>query len=408
VVRVLTLCRHRIALELRTVTGAAPLTPHRKRTPRRWTVLMPVLGLIALGLCGLVLLGLGTTRIGPLPVLVGAVAALVPVGPVVGAYLWVDRWEPEPAKLLLLAFAWGACGATLSSLLFNSTAEVIGDLISKGSGNLVAGLFSAPLVEEAAKGAFLIGLLLWRRQEFDGVVDGIVYAGFTAAGFAFTENIYYFAKVFSASGIGSMSSGVIALFLLRGVLGPFAHPLFTSMTGIGVGIAARTERPRVRVLAPLAGYVVAAVLHSLWNLSTSLGSGATFIDVYFLVMVPVFGGMVWLVVWQRRREQRVVLAELPEMARRRWIAASEVDLLASLPGRRKWRRQARRRSGDHAARAVAAYQVAATELAFLRHRMSADAEDTELHDRLVTTLLAARARAVQQPNRPVQDGDPVA
>lgn len=37
-------------------------TPARKRVDQqRWTVLLPVLGLIALGVCGLVLLGLGTS-----------------------------------------------------------------------------------------------------------------------------------------------------------------------------------------------------------------------------------------------------------------------------------------------------------------------------------------------------------
>ncbi|WP_223198783.1 PrsW family intramembrane metalloprotease [Solihabitans fulvus] len=360
-------------------------------------MLAPLFGLIALGLCALVLLGLGTTKIGAVPVLVGAVAALVPVGPVIGAYLWVDRWEPEPAKLLLLAFVWGGSGAALSSLLFNSTAEVIGDLISSGNGNVVAAVFSAPLIEEAAKGAFLVGLLLWRRQEFDGMVDGIVYAGFTAAGFAFTENIYYFARVFSASGLGGMSSGVVALFLLRGVLGPFAHPMFTSMTGIGVGIAARTGNRKIAVLAPLLGYLGAVALHSLWNVSTTLGSGSTFINLYFLVMVPVFAGMVLLVVWQRRREQRVVAGQLPAMADHRWIAFSEVPLLSSLPGRRDWRRAVRRKSGEHAARAVAAYQVAATELAFLRHRIAEGGTAADLeqrHEQLLGALLAARSAAV--------------
>jgi RsiW-degrading membrane proteinase PrsW (M82 family) len=375
--------------------------PSRKRIEqRRWTVLLPVFGLIALALCGLVLLGLGTTKIGPLPILVGAAAALLPVGPLIGAYLWIDRWEPEPAKILLVAFAWGACGATISSLVFNQTAQVIGELISEGNGTNFAAVVGAPVVEEAAKGAFLVVLYLRRRAEFDGVVDGIVYAGIVATGFAFTENIYYFARVFSEGGLGGLSSGVVALFILRGVLAPFAHPLFTSMTGIGIGIAVMTSRKTLRVVMPVLGYLGAVGLHSLWNFSTTVGTGSTFINLYFLIMVPIFVGMVLLVVWQRRREQRVVASQLPEMATNRWIAMSEVPLLASLPGRRNWRRAVRRKAGEDAARAVTGYQQAATELAFLRYRMSQGSAGTDAaarHEHLLAGLLAAREAAVNAP-----------
>ncbi|GAA1351922.1 PrsW family intramembrane metalloprotease [Saccharothrix algeriensis] len=376
-------------------------SPARERAnQRRWTVLLPVVGLIGLGVCGLVLLGLGTSRIGAGPILVGAVAALVPVVAVLSAFLWVDRWEPEPAKILLLAFAWGACGATITSLVFNQTAHVLGELINDGDGSTFAAVVGAPIVEEATKAAFVIALFLRRRDEFDGVVDGIVYAGVTAAGFAYTENIYYFARVFVDSGFGDLSSGVVALFVLRGVLSPFAHPLFTAMTGIGVGIASMTANRKLRVVAPVLGYLGAAGLHSLWNFSTTVGTGTTFINLYFLIMVPLFAGMVWLVVWQRRREQRIVAGQLPEMAARRWIAASEVTLLASLQGRRRWRRAVRRKVGDQAARAVAGYQVAATELAFLRHRMeqgTAGADAGERHSALLEALVAARQAAVDAP-----------
>ncbi|WP_158848193.1 PrsW family intramembrane metalloprotease [Saccharothrix deserti] len=376
-------------------------TPARKRVDQhRWTVLLPVVGLIALGVSGLVLLGLGTSKIGLLPILVGALAALLPVLAVIGAYLWIDRWEPEPAKILLLAFIWGACGATITSLVFNQTAHVLGQLIDGGDGSTFAAVIGAPITEEAAKAAFIVVLFLRRRQEFDGVVDGVVYAGVTAAGFAFTENIWYFARVFSDSGFGDLSSGVIALFILRGVLSPFAHPLFTSMTGIGIGIAAMTANRKLRVVAPVLGYLAAAGLHSLWNFSTTVGTGSTFINLYFLIMVPIFAGMVSMVVWQRRREQRIVAGQLPTMAANKWIASSEVTLLASLQGRSRWRRLVRRKAGDEAAKAVAGYQVAATELAFLRHRIengTAGQDAEERHTKLLEALIAARQAAVDAP-----------
>jgi RsiW-degrading membrane proteinase PrsW (M82 family) len=369
----------------------------RARRPRRITVLLPVLGLIVLALCGLFLFGLATARVGVLAVAIGVLAALVPVAVVVAGFLWVDRWEPEPANLLLLAFAWGACIATVTALLINSTAEAVGDeLLGTGGGSTLAALVSAPIVEEAAKGAFVL-LVLWRRYgEFDGVVDGVVYAGFSAAGFAFTENIYYFGRAFAEHGLGDGTNpGVLAAFFLRGVLSPFTHPLFAVLTGIGIGIAARTPSKLMRFLAPVAGYLSAVCLHALWNSAALLGGSKTFLTVYFLVMVPLFLAVLYLVVLQRRREQRIIAAALPKMAAARWIAPSEVELLASLPGRRAWRKQAKQQSGRAAAKAVGAYQAAVTELAFLERRQLRTDSDRERQAELLSTLKAARAEATR-------------
>ncbi len=316
---------------------------------------------------------------------------------VVAGFLWVDRWEPEPAKLLLIAFAWGACIATVTALLINTGAEAFGDLLlGGGNGSKVSALVSAPLVEEAAKGVFVL-LIFWRRkEEFDGIVDGVVYAGFAAAGFAFTENIYYFGRAFADHGFGNgTSAGVVAAFLVRGVLSPFTHPLFTVMTGIGFGVAARTTQRWLRIFAPIAGYLAGVCLHVLWNAAATLNGGKSFLTLYFLVILPLLIGAIYVIVLQRRREQRIVTAALPRMAAARWIAPSEVDLLASLAGRRAWRRQARRESGRAAAKAVGRYQASVTELAFLRRGGIRTDDERRRQDELLQALHSARADAVR-------------
>jgi RsiW-degrading membrane proteinase PrsW (M82 family) len=365
------------------------------------TVLLPVIGLVVLAGCGLALLAISTARVGITAELVGVAVALLPVGPVVAAFLWVDRWEPEPAKLLWLAFGWGACVATITALLINNTAEAVGDLLlGKGNGDKVGAIVSAPLFEEAAKGAFVLAVLLRLRNEFDGVIDGIVYAGFVAAGFAFMENIYYFGRAFAEHGLGGTTTpGVVTAFILRGVLSPFTHPLFTCMIGAGIGVAARTPKPRVRVLAPVGGYLAAVVLHALWNGSATLGDGHTFLNVYFLVMVPIFLVGVGFVHWHRRREQKIISAALPDMVAQHLIAASEMERLSSLMGRRAWRAETRKRHGRAAAMAIADYQDSVSELAFLRHALElgtagSDAAQQEL--RLVTLLADARRVAMER------------
>jgi RsiW-degrading membrane proteinase PrsW (M82 family) len=244
-----------------TTRGYGPVpTPVQQR---RW-VLAPVVGLVVLAICGLVVLGIVRSSVGTAGVLVGTLCALLPVGPVVATFLWVDRWEPEPPRLLLFAFLWGACFATLTALVVNSSAAAVIDSLV-GGGDVVGAVVVAPIVEEAVKGAFVVGLLLFRFREFDGVVDGVVYAGLVAAGFAFTENILYIGRAFSEDQMAGQSGAVLGVLLLRGLFSPFAHPLFTAMIGIGAGIAARSPRIGVRVAAVAIGYVLAVGLHALWN-----------------------------------------------------------------------------------------------------------------------------------------------
>jgi RsiW-degrading membrane proteinase PrsW (M82 family) len=383
------------------VTQATRIVPLPTQGRQRRGVLAPVVGLIALGVCGLLVLGIVGSSVGVGGALLGALCALLPVGPVVATFLWIDRWEPEPPRTLLVAFLWGACFAALSALLINSSAALMADqVLGRGSGDVVGAIAVAPVVEEAVKGLFLVGMLVFRRREFDGVVDGVVYAGLVAAGFAFTENILYFGRAFVEDAVVGQAGGVLAILVLRGVLSPFAHPLFTAMIGIGAGIASRSRSVAGRVVAVALGYVLAVVLHALWNTSATVLGGGGFLLVYGFVMVPLFVALIVIVVWQRRREQRTVIAQLPGFARAGWIAPSEVPLLSSLAGRRGWRAAVRRRSGKQVAKAVADYQSAITDLAFLRSRMARGAVGDSgrfWHDQALDAVIKARAKAVGHP-----------
>jgi RsiW-degrading membrane proteinase PrsW (M82 family) len=378
-------------------TWQGPLpTPQRQRRG----VLAPVVGAMVLGICGLLAVGLGGSGLGTGGVVVGALCALLPVGPVVATFLWLDRWEPEPPRLLLLAFAWGAGVATLTALLVNTGGELIAaQLIGEGRADAIATVVVAPIAEEAVKGVFLIGLLVFNRREFDGVVDGVVYAGLVAAGFAFTENILYFGAAFVEDAMSGASSTLISTFVLRGLLGPFAHPLFTAMTGIACGIAAQSRNGTLRIAVVAVGYVAAVGLHMLWNGAASLGNDQWY-TIYGSVMVPLFLALIGLLLWQRRREQRIVAAQLPEFAKAGWIAPSEVALLSSLAGRRGWQRAVRARSGKAVAKAVVEYQAAVTELAFLRNKMARGAVQASgplWHEEAVAALYRARLQAVGHP-----------
>jgi protease PrsW len=193
--------------------------------------------------------------------------ALVPLPILFRLVLWLDRFEPEPLKALAFTFAWGATFACLVALVVNSVGQaVVSDSLGEEAGMLYGGSISAPVVEESAKGLALL-LVLRTRRLIDGVLDGIVYGAMVGLGFAFTENVFYYAQGAAEQGV----EGAVGTFVLRGLMSPLAHPLFTASIGIGIGLAVAARGRPLRILAPLAGLGVAMALHALWNTAAATG-----------------------------------------------------------------------------------------------------------------------------------------
>jgi len=284
---------------------------------------------------------------------------------VIASFLWLDRYEPEPVRLLVLGFGWGALVATAAALVLQLLDQFVLGTPDSWTGTLVA-----PVTEEAAKGAFIF-LLVWsRRHVIDGVLDGIVYAGVVGVGFAFTENILYLGGAYMGTdgpGTGGLGSAT-ALFVVRGVFSPFAHPLFTSFTGIGIGVSVVARTRRWRLLAPVLGYLAAVTAHASWNGSTFLAGGRGFVLTYVFAMVPAFLLLAGFALWARHREGRMLTRSLSDAADRGLLDRREVPWLVRLPARRACRRHARSYGGRVAERAMREYQQQAIELGFLHDR----------------------------------------
>ena len=300
------------------------------RGRRQWArggllVLIPVL-MAGAGIAVLVYLGV---HIGVQALTVGAVAAMIPVPVLVACFLWLDRYEPEPIKYLAVCLCWGATVAAGLALVLNQTAVKVIHLPLA-----VVAVATAPLAEESMKALGPLLLFLLRPSAFSGVVDGIVYCGLSATGFAMLENILYLGGYGYAAGAdrGGVAGGVaqvIGIFFVRIALSGFAHPLFTAMTGIGLGVAARSGSKKVRILAPIAGWLTAMLLHGSWNLMAELASHTKqyliLLYGYFAVMMPIFLGMVGFALWLRSWEGRLTQRMLPDYVRAGWLSPPEVD-----------------------------------------------------------------------------------
>jgi protease PrsW len=352
--------------------AAAPPTPKRADW-RRMLFLGSITAFIALS--GLAVIGFLGWRIGPLGTLIGIVAAILPVPLLVYCFLWLDRYEPEPVRYLVFCFAWGAFVATGIAILVNTLSARLFERI--GVPHSIVIVFVAPFIEETMKASGPVLLFLVRRKAFSGIIDSIVYCGLAATGFAMAENILYlggysYTRFADEYGPLAGAQAVILTFFFRIVLTGFAHPLFTSMTAIGLGVAARSADRRVRWLAPLAGLIVAMMMHGSWNLMAVVAdakSPLVLLYGYFAVMVPIFLGMLGFTLWLRASEGRLVERVLADYARAGWFSPPEVASLGTLTRRLAARRWAKRVAADAGAKAMRGYQFDATRLALLRDGM---------------------------------------
>jgi RsiW-degrading membrane proteinase PrsW (M82 family) len=348
---------------------------------------LAALGVIVLLLAGLLTLLVIGVEVGPVALVTGLVLAVLPVPIYVGLALFVDRFEPEPPQLLAWAFFWGATGATLIALIVNSAGQLfVGSTFGSAVGELYGASLSAPVVEEGSKAIVLLAIYRWRRAEFDGVLDGIVYAAMVGLGFAFTENILYYGRTALEGGVP-----LAAVFFVRGVLAPFAHPVFTALTGVGLGFAALRPGLSRRVL-PVVGLLGAMILHSLWNTSAGVGGGLGFLTVYVVVMLPVFLGLIGVAIGALLRERRVLREYLqPELASG-FLTREDLAVLSSLRERRRALRGAKRQ-GPAARRDRKELHHAATELAFVRRHVARRRQE---HDEDLAQREAAYAARLEE------------
>lgn len=317
-----------------------------------------------LGLLVLLVIGIET---GPIGLILGLLAAMIPVPLYVVLVLWIDRYEGEPLWMLSTAFFWGALVAAFFAFLFNTIFGATVSMLAQdpNAGEASAAVISAPIVEEIGKSLILFIFFFAKKDEFDGIVDGIVYASMAGLGFAMTENILYYGNAAAQSG-GILTATVI----VRGFFAPFSHPLFTSLAGIGLGLARQSNNTAVKLVTPIVGLLMAIFMHSLWNASAVLGGGAAFFLIYIVVMVPAFLIVLVVIALSLRREGQVVRQFLVTDIEGGLFTREEYERLGSIGGRMGSSFDALSRTGMKGWRTRRRFNQLASELAFHRSRVS--------------------------------------
>jgi RsiW-degrading membrane proteinase PrsW (M82 family) len=313
----------------------------------------------------------------------------------------LDRNEKEPWRLVLVAAAWGAIVATSMVIWGESLWSAIAErTLVPGPGLDASTAFSAGLLEELAKGVAVLLLFLVMRNEFDDVVDGIVYGAAVGLGFNFMESIAYMNNlyaIFSPEGVGGFAAGF--QWYARQVLGLFfGHATYTALIGAGIGIARQLPDRRQKVIAIASGFLIAIAAHFSWDAWLALfpieASTLGLVEIHLRTLVmtgPFTAAVIALLLSGIYYEGRGLADQFRKEAAEGAgaILPAEVAILASPWQRLSQRRRALSKGGLRAYFRLARLQTAQLDLAMERwHRERQEIEtpleaEGELRQRVI-------------------------
>ena len=298
--------------------------------------------------------------------LVSIAAGVLPTAAYVLIVWRIDRYEKEPMRLLAAAFLWGALPAVILAVVVEQLLGLPFTALAAPFDQLISASLIAPPAEEFVKALALLGLFRLAHYEFDGVLDGIIYGSLIGFGFAMTENILYFLG--SQTDLRSWSTVVVGRALAFG----FNHAMFTSLTGIGLGLARYVRsvaRRRLLIVVGVGAATTAHFFHNFFLSTDSLCLLSLLLDWLGVLVVLVIVVLTW------RRERGWIEAQLAEEVE--WGVISRRQLEAVTSRRRRWAMAwgALGTSGWQEARLQRSLAQSATELAFKKHQREAMGEE---------------------------------
>ena len=232
------------------------------------------------------------------------------LGPVTGVLWAIDH---DPSEVLTLqrvvtAFAVGGILGVLAASLLESWL-----LPAAGPFQYLA----VGLIEELVKGLALLAIC-WRLARFV-TRDGFVLGAAVGFGFAaFESSGYALVSLLTPQGFSLL--GVVETEVLRGLLAPVGHGLWTAILG-GAIFSAASQRGRIRVTWLVAGaYLLVSVLHTLWDSMQGItiallgpaGPIAPYLALYWggLALVAVAGVLVLVIAVLRSNRRRATSPDL--------------------------------------------------------------------------------------------------
>jgi len=269
-------------------------------------------GLVLWAAAVLVTFTTGNANLVPTIILLGSF--LVPVTFVTYAFGRAD--QVVTAQRIFTAFVYGGVLGVLGASVLEAT------FLRQPTGPADIGV---GLVEEAVKLGAL--WLLARRLPRYTMRDGMVLGAAVGFGFAAFESAgYAFNALFTAGGPSLLN--LVETEVLRGILAPVGHGLWTAILG-GALFAAVGHGRRRRRGAVLGWYAVVALLHALWDASQGIA--------VWLTLLLTGTQLQWLLL-QLGRAPAVTQTQVHLFTALNWSLLALDGLVGLLILRRRWRR----------------------------------------------------------------------
>lgn len=218
---------------------------------------------------------------------------------------WAARLKPTVLSWLA-AFGWGTGGALIFAGYGNTVIDsaVAASNLSDEAVDFVTSVVTGPLVEETGKGIGVLALILAARKVLDRPAQGGVLGALVGIGFAWGEDVGYY-----VSALEDGMSGLWESFLVRAILGAYAHAIFTGVFGYALAWAVlRAKTVLAGLLAAAGGFIGALALHAQANGVGFLAPEDSWNLTYSAIEIPVFVVSLALLVWGLRRHRATLEA----------------------------------------------------------------------------------------------------
>jgi RsiW-degrading membrane proteinase PrsW (M82 family) len=272
----------------------------------------------------------------------------------------VDRWERQPAGLVVAGAAWGAIAATFGFAMTANTAalSIYGKLFGQEWTAAWAAGLTAPFTEEAAKLCGFILLMGLAPRLVRTANDGLVIGAFIGLGFAAFEDFLYAANsTGSAFGTDPVTSAV-RILSTRFAFGFVSHPLFCALVCSGaIYLLGTTAQPR-RVGRGI-GFILAGMFfHFTWDDAGGLAQGNGLLLLLVMVLTTLLGFTILTIAFRLAvpREHQFVRDILAPEVEAGTVRTDELEAVLDRKARRRFRKSApnhrARRARRHLRRAI--------------------------------------------------------
>lgn len=206
----------------------------------------------------------------------------------------------------LAAFGWGTGGALIFAGFGNGFVDSAVEESGLGDSavDFVTSALTGPVVEETGKGLGVLALILAARKVLERPAQGGVLGALVGIGFAWGEDVGYY-----VSALEDGMSGLWESFLVRAILGAYAHAIFTGVFGYALAWAVLRANSAMRaVLVGALGFVGALALHAQANGLGFVAPEDSWNLTYGAIEIPVFVVSAALLVWGLRRRRATLEA----------------------------------------------------------------------------------------------------